>query len=51
MVDPIYTLCALAGIDTDDNDITGISIINNHMIIWYTDIDGAPRHVSKLYRL
>lgn len=51
MVDPIYTLCALAEVDTDVNNITGISITDNHMIIWYTDVNGAPRHTSRVYRL
>ena len=51
MVDPIYTLCALAEVDTDVNNITGISIVHNRMIIWYIDSFGAVRHISKGYSL
>jgi hypothetical protein len=50
MVDPIYTLCALAGVDTDVNNITGMSINDNRIIIWHIDVNGAPRHTSKVYK-
>lgn len=51
MVDPIYTLCALVGVDTDVNNITGISISENHIIVWYTDSVGTARHTTKQYDL
>ena len=51
MVDPIYTLCALVGVDTDVNNITGISISENHIIVWYTDSVGTTRHTTKQYDL
>lgn len=49
MIDPIYTLCALAGVDTDANNITGISINDNHIIVWYIDNLGTSRHKTKQY--
>jgi hypothetical protein len=49
MVDSIYTLCALAGVDTNVNNITGISIVHNRIIIWYIDSVGTARHISKGY--
>jgi hypothetical protein len=51
MIDPIYTLCALAEVDTDVNNITGISIVHNRIIIWYIDSVGTARHISKGYSL
>lgn len=51
MIDPIYTLCALAGVDTDVNNITGISINENHIIVWYIDSVGTARHTTKQYDL
>ena len=51
MVDPIYTLCALAGVDTDVSNINGISINENHITVWYTDSVGTARHTTKQYDL
>jgi hypothetical protein len=51
MVDSIYTLCALAGVDTDVNNVTGISIVHNRIIVWYIDNLGTARHISKGYSL
>jgi len=51
MVDPIYTLCDLAGVDAEVNKITGISINDNNIIVWYTDNLGTPRHKTKQYDL
>ena len=50
MIDPVYTLAKLAGIP-DDTKIDGIAIQNMRLIVWYTDENGAPRHISKGYNL
>lgn len=49
MVDPVYTLCNLAGVDPDENEITGIAIHSHNLIVWYIDANGVRRHVSKRY--
>lgn len=51
MVDPVYTLCNLAGVDPDENDITGIAIHGDNLIVWYIDPQGARRHKSLRYAL
>jgi hypothetical protein len=51
LVDQIYTLCLLGGVDIEKDSITGIAIYNEGMTIWYTDSLGAPRHISKKYEL
>lgn len=51
MIDPVYTLVSLAGLDPDTTKIDGIAIQNKRLIVWYTDEQGASRHVSKEYDL
>lgn len=51
MVDPVYTLARLAGIDPDENQITGINITQHRLIIYYNTKDGASEYVSKPYEL
>ena len=51
MVDPVYTLCQIAGVDPYDNDITGIAVHNDVLIVWYIDKHGVRRHKSESYSL
>lgn len=51
MIDSVYTLAQLAGVDPDENEITGINIIQQRLIIYYKTKDGATTYVSKPYDL
>ena len=51
MIDPVYTLCNLVGVDPDTNDITGISIYGQNLIVWYIDPDGVRKTKSRRYEL
>jgi hypothetical protein len=51
MVDPVYSLSVLAGIDPETNTITGINIQQNHLIVYYTNSNGSNMFVSKEYEL
>lgn len=51
MVDPVYTLAKLAGVDPDELKVTGIIIMDNHMSIWYQDEKGIARHKTVGYSL
>ena len=51
MIDPIYTLAKLAGVDPDEVTITGISILDSYMMIWYNDEKNVPRHRTIKYDL
>ena len=51
MVDPVYTLAKLAGVDPDELRITGIIVMDNHMSIWYQDEKGIARHKTVGYSL
>ena len=51
MVDPVYSLSVLAGIDPETNTITGINIQHNHLIVYYTNSNGSNMFVSKEYEL
>ena len=51
MVDPVYTLARLADVDPDENQITGINILEHRLIIYYKTKDGASEYVSKPYEL
>lgn len=51
MVDPVYTLCKLAGVDPDENNINGIAVYNHSLIVWYVDENGVHRHASRRYEL
>lgn len=51
MIDPVYTLARIAGLDPDIAKIDGIAIQNMHLIVWYIDDHGVSRHVSKRYEL
>lgn len=50
MIDPVYTLIRLAGLDPEDIDLEGVSILDNRLIIRYTD-NGISRFVSVPYSL
>jgi hypothetical protein len=49
MIDPIYTLAKLAGIDPDVTKISGISVMDNYLVVWYFDEKNIPRHMSLSY--
>jgi hypothetical protein len=51
MVDPVYTLALLAGIDPEHNSITGINIQNNRLIVYYNEPNGNSNFISKEYRI
>jgi uncharacterized protein YccT (UPF0319 family) len=51
MVDPVYTLCQLVGVDPDENDIRSINIANDRLTIWYNDADGIRRSKYENYNL
>lgn len=51
MIDPVYTLARLAGIDADVTDITGISVMDSYLVVWYYDDKKIPRHVSVSFEI
>jgi len=51
MIDPVYTLALLAGVDPDENDIISIFIADKALVVRYRDPQGAYRHVTKPYNL
>jgi hypothetical protein len=51
MIDPVYTLALLAGVDPEVNDITSISIQDRRLIVRYTDPDGKHDFSSVEYDL
>lgn len=51
MIDPVYTLAALAGVDVETCDITGILIQDKRLIIYYNDENGKGHFVSKGFDL
>lgn len=50
MIDPVYTLVRLVGLDPESVDLEGISIMDNRLIIRYVD-NGAHRFVSIPYEV
>lgn len=51
MIDPVYTLAALAGVDVENCDITGIVIQDKRLIVYYKDENGRSHFVSKAFDL
>lgn len=51
MIDPVYTLALLAGVDPEINDITSISIQDQRLIVRYTDANGKHDFSSVEYNL
>ena len=51
MMDPVYTLARLAGIDPDEVDVSGITILQNRLIVYYKTESGAENYVSKKFDL
>lgn len=51
MIDPVYTLAALAGVDVEFYDITGIVIQDSRLIVYYRDENGRNYFVSKEFDL
>jgi hypothetical protein len=48
MIDPVYTLIRLAGLDPEEVELEGISILDNRLIVRYID-NGSHRFVSVPY--
>lgn len=51
MIDPVYTLASLAGVDPEENDITGIIIQDHRLIVYYKDKNGINHFISKEFDL
>jgi hypothetical protein len=51
MIDPVYTLALLAGVDPEVNDITSISIQDQRLIVRYVDPNGKHYFSSVEYNL
>lgn len=51
MIDPVYTLATIAGLDPEEVRITSINIGDHTLIVRYIDKDGVARHVSQPYDL
>jgi hypothetical protein len=51
MIDPVYTLALLAGVDPELNTITSISIQDDRLIVRYTDENGKHDFSSVEYDL
>lgn len=51
MVDPVYTLVRLTGLDPENTQILGISIMDNYLVVWYLDEKGTSRHMSVQYEI
>jgi hypothetical protein len=51
MIDPVYTLALLAGVDPELNTITSISIQDDRLIVRYTDKSGKHDFSSVAYDL
>lgn len=51
MIDPVYTLALLAGVDPEINTITSISIQDQRLIVRYTDENGKHDFSSVEYDL
>lgn len=51
MIDPVYTLALLAGVDPDKDDLTGINIGNRSLTIYWKDPSGIRRHKTVPYIL
>jgi hypothetical protein len=51
MLDAVYTLSQLAGVDPDENDIISIFIADKALVVRYRDPQGAYRHITKPYNL
>ena len=50
MIDPVYTLVRLAGLDPDETEIHSISILDQHLIVRYIE-NGNIKFVSQPYYL
>ncbi len=51
MIDPVYTLALLAGVDPEINTITSISIQDQRLIVRYVDTNGKHDFSSVEYDL
>lgn len=51
MVDPVYTLALLAGVDPELNSIISIFIQDSRLIVRYTDENGKSDFSSVEYNL
>lgn len=51
MIDPVYTLALLAGVDPELNSITSISIQDQRLIVRYVDANGKHDFSSVEYDL
>ena len=51
MIDPVYTLALLAGVDPEINDITSISIQDQRLIVRFIEPSGKHDFVSVEYDL
>ena len=49
MIDPVYTLALLAGVDPDKNDLTGINIGNSSLTVYWKDSSQVRRHKTVSY--
>ena len=49
MIDPVYTLALLAGVDPDNNDLTGINIGNSSLTVYWKDSSQVRRHKTVSY--
>ena len=48
MVDPVYTLVRLVGLDPDATDLHSISIMDQHLIVRYFE-DGIQKFINLPY--
>ena len=51
MMDSVYTLVSLVGLDPDTTDIRSINIANDRLTVWYRDEEGKMRSAYEKYDL
>lgn len=51
MIDPVYTLAQIAGVDPDRNILTSIMVLDHMLTIGYIDMDGIVRTATVRYIL